>query len=278
MSIMVGCGVLLLAGLVSGAIWGGHAWVPLPEVLELSPLEVARRFVWHASIMLTGGIVAGITVIGGGGRLAMRLLAVTAGDDAQGRITEAEETVGRISLDGTIGFVVFNGVIGGVAAAGLYLLIRRFLPAGWLRGVVFGLGLLIVVGTTVDPLRADNPDFDIVGPGWLAALVFGLVVIGFGVVLSGVTAQMSSWLPLISTERAVLVRYAIPAAVAAVAFSITAVLAVVCVTVIVATRWQPLPRAIRSRRFLIAGRVILTGIVFVASPNAIANLTDIATR
>ena len=31
----------------------------------------------------------------------MRLLAVTAGEDAQGKITEAEEVVGRIDLGGS---------------------------------------------------------------------------------------------------------------------------------------------------------------------------------
>ena len=38
----------------------------------------------------------------------MRLLAVTAGDAAQGRITEADQLVGAISVDGTMGFVIFR--------------------------------------------------------------------------------------------------------------------------------------------------------------------------
>jgi len=40
-------------------------------------------------------LVAGILAAGAGGRLVMRLLAVTAGPDAQGRITEAEKLVGH---------------------------------------------------------------------------------------------------------------------------------------------------------------------------------------
>jgi len=35
---------------------------------------------------------------------------VTAGPEAQGRVTEADEVVGRISVDGTLGFVVFTGL------------------------------------------------------------------------------------------------------------------------------------------------------------------------
>ena len=43
----------------------------------------------------------------------MRLLAVTAGPTAQGRITEADQVVGRISLDGTLGFIVFTSLFFG---------------------------------------------------------------------------------------------------------------------------------------------------------------------
>ncbi len=91
-------------------------------------------------------------------------------------------------------------------------------------------------------------------------------------------ARMSAWLPLISRQRADLVRYAVPAVIAAVAFSITALLAVVCVVVVVATRWRPLTNAIGSPRFLLAGRVTLGGIVLAAAPNAISTPADIAAR
>lgn len=43
----------------------------------------------------------------------MRLLAATAGDAAQGRRTEAEEIVGRITTGGSIGFIVFTGLFFG---------------------------------------------------------------------------------------------------------------------------------------------------------------------
>ena len=38
----------------------------------------------------------------------MRLLAITS-PDAHGAITEAEATIGEITLGGTLGFVVFSG-------------------------------------------------------------------------------------------------------------------------------------------------------------------------
>lgn len=278
MVIIVICAGLLAIGVVAAARWGGRAFTAPETGEELSPLETARRFAWYVALALTGGVMAGITVIGAGGRLAMRLLAVTAGADAQGQITEAQEIVGRITVDGTIGFVLFNGVFGGVIAAALYLVVRRFLPPGRLGGAAFGLGLLIVAGTTIDPLRRENPDFDLVGPGWLAVVVFSAMAVVFGGTLAAVLARLSAWLPLLSAERRVLGRYVGPAAVAALTFFVTAMLAVACLVVVAATRFRPLVAAVRSRRWVVGGRVVLLGAVGVALPRSLSSLVDIATR
>lgn len=273
---MVACGVLLLLGLAAGVWWSSPPFSAPDRTSELTAAEVARRCVWYASVALTTGVLAGVTVIGAGGRLAMRLIAVTAGDAAQGRTTEAKEVVGQITVDGTIGFVLFTGIFGGVIAATLFLLVRRFLPAGRLGGVAFGLGLLVVLGTTVDPLRKQNPDFDIVGPGLVAVLVFTALAVGLGLAIEGLTARVSTWLPLLSTERRVLVRYAAPAALALLAFPVNAVLALVCLVVVLVTRWRPLVSAVRSHRWIIGGRVLVSGLVLVSLPNALSSVLDIA--
>ncbi len=279
---MVVCGVLLLASVVAAVAWsGGPFLVPAPAELppvELPPVEVARRFAWYAALMLTGGALAGIAVIGAGGRLAMRLLAVTAGAGAQGRITEADEVVGRITVDGTISFVLFNGIFGGVAAAGIYLVVRRVLPAGWLGGIAFGLALLLILGTTIDPLRESNPDFDIVGPGWLAVLVFGALAVTFGLVLAAVLARLSAWLPLLTSERRVLVRYAGPAVLAAVAVSVSVVLLTLCLVVVAVTRWRPVLNVVRSSRWVMVGRMVVVALVVVSLPGAVASMVEIARR
>src|SRR4051794_28856558 len=98
MWIVIVCCVLLVGGLTAGVGRSGRPFVAPDLDTPLTAVEVARRFVWYSAITLTAGIVAGITVIGAGGRLAMRLLAVTAGDDAQGRITEADQVVGAITV------------------------------------------------------------------------------------------------------------------------------------------------------------------------------------
>ena len=278
MAIMVVCGLLLAAGLAMAVSWGGHAFTPPPDGVELTAEEAARRFAWYAALGLAAGVIAGILVIGAGGRLAMRLLAATAGDGAQGRITEADEIVGRISVDGTIGFILFNGIFGGIVFSGPYLILRRFLPTGRLGGAAFGLGLLIVLGTTLDPLRPENPDFDIVGPGWLAVVVFSALAIAFGLTLAAVMARLSQWLPLLTAERRVLVRYLGPAVVAALAIPVTATLAVTCIVTMVATRFRPLVDIVRSRRWVLAGRVVTLTLVAVTLPHTVSSLIDIATR
>ena len=278
MTPMLICAALLLLGVLAGGWWSRLEFqLPDPHV-ELTASVVAKRFAWYVALTISGGIFAGITVIGAGGRLAMRLLAVTAGDDAQGRLTEADEIVGEISVDGTIAFVLFNGIFGGIALAVLYLLVRRFLPPRWIGGAVFGLGLLIVGGTTVDPLRADNRDFDIVGPGWLALLVFVALGLAFGVVLSGVMAALSRWLPLLGANRRVLIRYLLPALLAAVAFSATAIAVIVGLAAIALTRSQRVVDAVRSHRWVTAGRVLGIIILLIALPNAISTFVDIGTR
>lgn len=275
---MLVCGAFLLAALAIGAAWNGRPFQSPDPVTNLSPLEAARRFAWYAALVLTGGVISGIAVIGAGGRLAMRLLAVTAGAAAQGRLTEADQVVGKITTDGTISFVLFNGIFGGVAAAAIYLVVRRFLPPGRLGGLAFGFALLVVLGTTIEPLRRNNPDFNLVGPGWLAVVVFGVLALAFGLVLSAVLARLSQWLPLPAFDRRVLVRYAAPAALAAVAVLVTAMLIFVGLAVVLVTRWRAVGTAVRSSRCVVVGRIFLLGVVGVALPNAVLNVVDIAGR
>ena len=278
MAIMVVCSALLAAGLAMAAGWRGSAFTPPPGAADLTAEETARRFAWYAALALAGGVIAGVLVIGAGGRLAMRLLAVTAGDGAQGQLTEADEIVGRISVDGTIGFILFNGIFGGIVFSGPYLIMRRFLPPGPLGGAAYGLGLLVVLGTTLDPLRPENPDFDIVGPGWMAVAVFSALAVVFGVTLAAVMARLSQWLPLIAPKRRVLVRYLGPAAVSALAFPVTAVLAITCIVTMIATRFRPLVDAVRSRHWVLGARVVTLALVAVTLPHTVSSLIDIAAR
>lgn len=278
---MVVCGALLLAGLAAIVRWGGlqpqPPWpAPHPDDPP-SPPPVARRYLWYVTVAVVSGLVSGILVAGAGGRLVMRLLAATAGDNAQGRVTEAEEFVGEISVGGTIGFIVFTGLFFGLATGALFLLLRRWLPGGRLRGLAFGGVLLAVAATRVEPLRRDNPDFDIVGPGWLSVLAFTALVVVHGMCVAAVAGRYSRTLPLVSGRRRDLLAYA-PLLLTVPVAGLLLPVALVGIVVIFAGRARGLVAAVRSPGFTTAGRVVLAALVLIAFPGFVSAVADILGR
>jgi hypothetical protein len=162
--------------------------------------------------VVSAGLVSGLVVLGFGGRLVMRLLAVTSAD-AQGRFTEAGERVGEITAEGTIGFLIFVGLGGGMVTAFAFLLVRRWLPrTAGPAGLVTGVILIGTLGV-LDPLSPDNVDFAILRPTWLA--VASVVAIGmlFACTFSALAARLDAtatgsgwkrWLPSVSVPLALL--------------------------------------------------------------------------
>jgi hypothetical protein len=217
MWVIVVCILLVLAGLLAVVRWGGLAVRPPPTPpphaagsTDPPPMSlVARRYLWYLALAVTAGFGAGILAAGAGGRLAMRLLAVTAGADAQGRITEAQQVVGRITVDGTLGFIVFTALFFGLASGAIYLLLHRLLPTGWAGGLAYGALLLVVAGTRLEPLRRGNPDFDLVGPGWVSVAVFAALVVFHGVLVAALAGRLSRTLPLLSLEPRALAGHAL---------------------------------------------------------------------
>ncbi|EMY34261.1 hypothetical protein D477_010476 [Arthrobacter crystallopoietes BAB-32] len=151
--------------------------------------------------MLVSGAAAGLLMAGPGGRLVMRLLAATSPEDT-GRLTEQNETIGMITTEGTVGFVVFTGIVGGCATGILYALLRRWLPKGRAGGLVFGALLLVILATTLEPLRPDNRDFDVVGPGWLSVLAFSALVVAQGMLVPALAGWLSRRAPLLDSPGA----------------------------------------------------------------------------
>jgi hypothetical protein len=109
--------------------------------------------------------------------------------EAQGQLTEADETVGEITLGGTFSIVVFAGLLGGVVALALYLVSRPWLPAtARSAGVVVGLLVMGIVGPG-DPLDPDNIDFVLLS---FDSLTVALIIAGsalFGLVFASLAAR-----------------------------------------------------------------------------------------
>jgi hypothetical protein len=284
MWVIVGCIVLVVVGLLAIVRWGGLAVQPPPAPpdddtvpADRPPVSlVVRRYLWYLTLAISAGVGAGILAAGAGGRLAMRLLAVTAGPTAQGRITEADQVVGRISAEGTLGFIVFTGLFFGAASGAAYLLLRRWLPGGRTGGVAFGALLLILAGTRLEPLRPGNPDFDLVGPGWVSVAAFAALVLFHGMLLAALAGRLSRAVPLLAlTPRAIIAH--VPLLLLALG-SVALVAAIVGVAVVSASQVPAVAGVWRDRRLVTAGRVILSLVALAALPSFARAITDILGR
>lgn len=290
MVIVVVCGLLVLAGVAALARWGGLEVAP-PELPPGSPGAppalgkgtvpppgwVARRYVWALTIAVVSGAVAGLLIAGPGGRLAMRLLAATSGDGAQGAVTEADEIVGRITLSGTLAFVVFVGLLGGMASGVLYMLVRRWLPGGRLGGLTYGGLLLVVAASRIDPLRRGNPDFDLVGPGWLALAVFCALVLAHGMVVAAVAARYSRSLPLLARRGRAIAAYA-PLVILTPAVVVLAAAAIAGLAIVGLSQVPRVAASLRSRTATVVGRAVVAGAALISFPGFVGSVVDIAGR
>jgi hypothetical protein len=193
---MLACGALLVVA--AAAAWRWRACtLELPAWATSEDRGIGRSvraLVWLGGVAVLSGLLVGALVVGPAGRLVMRLLAATS-PEAHGRLTEADQVIGTISLSGTIGFFVFVGLPFGLVVALAYALTSFALPRGIAGGALFGAVLLVLLSGVIDPLREENPDFDLVGPGWLAVLAFSAMALLTGVLTAPIAGRVAAALP-----------------------------------------------------------------------------------
>ena len=285
MLLIIVCGILLAIGVVLVVLWGGERLVApefpgrvSSEATASAPrqhphLDGLRFYLWWATMFTVIGTATGILVTGAGGRLAMRLLAITS-PDATGRLTEAGAIVGDITPDGTLGYLIFGALPFAFASAAVYLLVYPWLPHGRLAGPTFGAILLVTVAPFIDPLRSENIDFDRVGPGWLSVLVFGALAVLQGAALAALAGRLSRSLPLMSSRNwpatgALLLPVVV-------LFPIGVVLTVGALVTAAFPRLLPWFLALRaSRGGIITGRILLAVAVLAALPAFIVAMVSI---
>lgn len=148
---------------------------PEPRPFSVSFGRFLRLWAWATA----SGILVGLPVIGVGGRIAMRIAAATSSDAVQGAFTDDAEQIGEITFGGTVGFLLFGGILFGSAAGWLYALIRPLFPAErrhrMLAGALVGLGL----GTPI-LVSPGERDFSILEPLWLVVALFVAIPVLYG--------------------------------------------------------------------------------------------------
>ncbi len=154
--------------------------------------SVGRRLAYRARWIVIRGLACAITgavVFGVGGRLVM-LASRLIHPEAIGRFTENGFRIGEFTLAGTLELLVFGGLLSGLAAGVVWVVVKDWLPGG---PVVVG----VAAAATGSPflIHSDNRDFDILGdPVPDLVLLFGLVFL-FGVTLVYVDRRLDGALP-----------------------------------------------------------------------------------
>lgn len=179
--VTIGCAMAMVAAVLLAVGLRRTRRAPSP----LSGREPFRErlavTVGRAGGMLAGAFLAGLLTIGAGGRLMMRILAVTSSDDVQGLRTEADEIIGEVNLGGSLFLIVAVGIGAGALGLALFSVLRRWLPdrslAAGLIGVSIGAGLLV---RPADLLSSTNTDFTLLTPVALAVALCLATLVLFG--------------------------------------------------------------------------------------------------
>jgi hypothetical protein len=136
--------------------------------------RIVGRFGDIARDMARGGLAGlavGVVVGGLGGRVVMRLAALLVPDSA-GRFTENGNQIGTITLAGSVGLIVFAGLVVGLAVGIVWVTVSPWIPGSGLRRALLTMPIAVAL-SGVFLVRGDNTDFLVLGND---ALVVGLLI------------------------------------------------------------------------------------------------------
>lgn len=161
-------------------------------MLAVESQRLGARLAWRIRWVAVRGIasaLAGVLVLGVGGRLVM-LASRLLHPDAIGRTTENGNRIGEFTVEGTVALVVFGGLLGGLIAGVIWVLVKEWIPP---NSALVGSGVIAIGGFQL--IEADNPDFVILeGPAPDLVLLVGLLF-AFGVVLHHLDRWLGTRLP-----------------------------------------------------------------------------------
>lgn len=279
--IVLASALLMLAGAVLIVVWGGAPVRPPPgQYAAPDPSSdrsegqnrALQRYLWWANLACFAAAVSALLIAWPGGRLVMRVLAMTSPASAQGQTTEAQATVGVPSLQGTLELLLIGGLPAGFIASLIFLLIHRLLPSGRLGGPLAGLTGLLVLGAFLDPFRVNNIDFRIVGPGWLSVVLFTILAVLVGALAAAAAGWYSQRLPMPSGQAG---KAYIPLVAGLVFLPAAVLIAVGALMVMIWSAVVPNPHSWASPRYKWAGMALLGLAVLSTLPAFIGSINFI---
>lgn len=147
------------------------------ESPKVGSLLAANRALRPIALLGLASLVSGVLVGGFGGRIVMSVSARAAGVDMAGRLTENGNTIGVFTVGGTIGLILFGGLLGGmIGSVGVVAADPWLRWMGPLRGVGYGIVVLALFG--YDTFA--SVDFLILDPVGLNVAMFLGLIVGFG--------------------------------------------------------------------------------------------------
>jgi hypothetical protein len=134
------------------------------------------------------GAVAGIVVAGLGGRIVMRLAAIIV-PMSSGSFTENGNRIGDITFSGSLGLLLFGGLLFGLSGGTVWVVVSPWIPGAGLRRAIFSMPIAVAL-TGFGLIDGRNPDFSILRHDVLiVAMLLALVA------LLGLTiALLDDWL------------------------------------------------------------------------------------
>ena len=202
-------------------------------------------------VIVVAGVPLGFVLGGGLSRLGMYLLRLTSPDSVTGVVTDDGFEIGGFTLFGVYNLAMVCAFVG-IAGVAAYIAVSPWLIGPpWFRAftVAFTAGVL-VAAIVIHPR---GRDFAVLGPTWLAVVVFVAIPFAFGCVLPGVVdrvARPGHW-----TSRGA-ARWALPVALLAVVPLVApaAGLVALVVAALLPLRRSLLARIVRSRTAMTAVR------------------------
>ncbi len=138
------------------------------------------------------GVIAGAVVGGVGGRLAMRL-AFLAFPGTAGSLTSNGNQIGAITLEGTLGLVLF-GAFGGLFVGAIWVALSPWIPWTGVRRALATMPLAIALGTVV-LIDGQNPDFVVLRHSPLVVSILLLLIGAVGLVVALADGWLDGRLP-----------------------------------------------------------------------------------